>query len=143
MNTGREPTIRVGFLAGVRDVRFSLAGRFIASDEIVLKDGDNTASAKNGAIEIDGVGGGFAEIGLSPADYDSCRFTVHGVKIGIDFHWERKESQEFQGVLRIVTDGDSLTLINELPLESYLVSVISSEMSAACPPELLRAHAVV
>jgi peptidoglycan hydrolase-like amidase len=36
-----------------------------------------------------------------------------------------------------------LTLINELPLESYLVSVISSEMSAACPPELLRAHSVV
>jgi peptidoglycan hydrolase-like amidase len=34
-------------------------------------------------------------------------------------------------------------VINELPLESYLVCVISSEMSAGNPPELLRAHAIV
>jgi SpoIID/LytB domain protein len=69
---------------------------------------------------------------------------VHGVKIGIDFHWEREESQQFQGTLKLVPDDEGgLTLINELPLESYLVSVISSEMSASCPPELLRAHTIV
>jgi SpoIID/LytB domain protein len=76
-------------------------------------------------------------------DLSSCRVTIEDVTIGIDFHWERKESQQFQGALIIGASGDGLTLINELPIESYLVSVISSEMSASCPAELLRAHAVV
>jgi peptidoglycan hydrolase-like amidase len=82
-------------------------------------------------------------INLNPSDFASCRFTVHGVRIGRGFHWEREESQQFQGGLRIQASDDGLTLINQLPLESYLVSVISSEMSASCPAELLRAHAIV
>src|SRR5262249_48634432 len=74
---------------------------------------------------------------------DSSRFTVHGVTIGIDFHWERSEEQTFQGSLRLRRAGDGLMVINELPVESYLTSVISSEMSASCPVELLRAHVIV
>src|SRR5581483_2986700 len=73
---------------------------------------------------------------LSPVDFEACRVTVHDVTIGIDFHWQRQEAQQFQGALLIQATGDGLTIINELPLEAYLVSVISSEMSAACPPEL-------
>ncbi|HLF83338.1 MAG TPA: SpoIID/LytB domain-containing protein [Blastocatellia bacterium] len=142
MNIDREPTIRVGLLTGVRDVRLALTGRFVTAGGEPANEGDFTASAEHGAVKLDGVTGS-PEITLSPADFDSCRFTVHGVKIGIDFHWEREETQQFQGASRLVADGDSLTLINELPLESYLVSVISSEMSASCPAELLRAHAVV
>jgi peptidoglycan hydrolase-like amidase len=142
VNIEREPTLRIGLIAGAREVMFALAGRFVTGDGEPAIEGDYTASAENGAVKLDGVTGS-PEITLSPADFDSCRFTVHGVKIGIDFHWEREESQQFQGALKLVADGDSLTLINELPLESYLVSVISSEMSAACPAELLRAHAVV
>ncbi|HSE35742.1 MAG TPA: SpoIID/LytB domain-containing protein [Blastocatellia bacterium] len=142
VNIEKEPTIKVGFLTGERDVKFVLAGHFATPDGEFLNEGDHTATAENGAVKLDGVGG-LREIAIAPADFDACRFTVHGVKIGIDFHWERKESQQFQGALKIVVDGDSLTLINELPLEAYLVSVISSEMSALCPAELLRAHAVV
>lgn len=142
MNIDREPTIRVGLLTGVRDVKFALTGRFVTGDGEPANEGEYTASAENGAVKLDGVTGS-PEITLSPADFDSCRFTVHGVKIGIDFHWEREESQQFQGKVQLVADGDSLTLINELPLESYLVCVISSEMSASCPADLLRAHAVV
>jgi stage II sporulation protein D len=142
VSTQREPTIRVGFLTGVRDARFALTGRFATSDNEFLNEGDHTASAENGAVRLDAVVG-TKGITFAPADLDGCRFTVHGVKIGIGFHWEREESQQFQGALKIAADGDSLTLINELPLEAYLVSVISSEMSASCPAELLRAHAVV
>ncbi len=142
MNIDREPTIRVGLLTSVGDLKFALAGRFVTGDGKPAIEGGYAASAENGAVELDGVAGS-PEITLSPVDFDSGRFTVHGVKIGIDFHWEREESQQFQGALKLVADGDSLTLINELPLESYLVSVISSEMSASCPAELLRAHAVV
>lgn len=142
MKVEKEPTIQVGVLTGVGELMFALAGRFAKPGGEILNEGDHTASARNGTVKLDGEGGS-REIGLAPADFDACRFTVHGVKIGIDFHWERKESQQFQGALKIAADGDSLTLVNELPLEAYLVSVISSEMSASCPEELLRAHAVV
>lgn len=142
MNIDQEPTLRIGLIAGAREVRFALAGRFVSGDGEPANEGDYTASAENGAVKLKGAASS-PEITLSPSDFDSCRFTVHGVKIGIDFHWEREESQQFQGALKLVAEGDSLTLINELPLESYLISVISSEMSASCPAELLRAHAVV
>ena len=142
MNIDREPTIRVGLITGARDVKFALAGGFLTSAGESASEGTYTASVENGAVKLNDVASS-PEITLSPSNFDSCRFTVHGVKIGIDFHWEREESQLFQGNLKLVADGVSLTLINELPLESYLVSVISSEMSASCPAELLRAHSVV
>ena len=141
MNIDQEPTIRVGLLTGAREVKFSFAGRFAGAEGESVNEGEYTACAQNGAVALNGVTVS-PQITFSPADFDSCRFTVHGVKIGIDFHWEREESQQFQGKLKLAADGDSLTLINELPVESYLVSVISSEMSASCPAELLRAHAV-
>jgi peptidoglycan hydrolase-like amidase len=142
VNIDQEPTIRVGLITGAREVKFALAGRFVSAEGKSANEGEYTACAENGAVKLEGVTKS-REISLSPSDFDSCRFTVHGVKIGIDFHWEREESQQFQGKLKLVAGGDSLTLLNELPLESYLVSVISSEMSASCPAELLRAHAVV
>ncbi|MEK6284204.1 MAG: SpoIID/LytB domain-containing protein [Acidobacteriota bacterium] len=144
MTIDQEPTIRVGLMSGVSKVRLVLEGSFSDARGEPIQEGAYTASAANGAVRLQGNSAVTApEIALSPADFDSCRFTVHGVKIGIDFHWEREESQQFQGALNLVVDGEGLTLINELPLESYLVSVISSEMSASCPPELLRAHAIV
>lgn len=142
MNIDQEPTLRVGLITGARDVNFALAGRFGSAGGESVNEGEYTAWGENGAVKLEGVTKS-KEISLSPADFDSCRFTVNAVKIGIGFHWEREESQQFQGKLELAADGDSLTLINELPLESYLVSVISSEMSASCPAELLRAHAVV
>jgi SpoIID/LytB domain protein len=70
-------------------------------------------------------------------------FIIKDVPIGIHFHWERKEDQEFLGELRIIREGDQLTAINIIPIEDYLTSVISSEMSATSFPELLKAHAVI
>jgi SpoIID/LytB domain protein len=69
-------------------------------------------------------------------------FTLDDVTIGIGFHWERQERQSFRGGLRIV-ERDGLTVINDVELETYVTSVISSEMSASCPMELLKAHAVI
>jgi SpoIID/LytB domain protein len=70
-------------------------------------------------------------------------FILKEVPIGIDFHWERKEDQEFKGELKIIREGDKLTAINLIPIEDYLVSVISSEMNATGYIELLKAHAVI
>src|SRR5262249_25949364 len=83
-----------------------------------------------------------SEITLQPRDASSA-FAVDDITIGIGFHWERKERQVFRGAIRIIKRGAGLTLINDVPLEEYVTSVISSEMSAACPSELLKAHAVI
>lgn len=140
----KEPVIRVGLMTGAPEVKVVLSGSFIDGDGVPVKEGAYTAWAENGAVKLQGESAATVPvIKLTPADFESCRFTVHGVKIGINFHWEREESQQFQGALTIEATGDGLTIINELPLESYLISVISSEMSASCPAELLRAHAIV
>ncbi len=70
-------------------------------------------------------------------------FIVKDVPIGIDFHWERKEDQEFKGDFEIIKEKGKQRLINIVPIEDYLTSVISSEMSANGFPELLKAHAVI
>lgn len=79
---------------------------------------------------------------LIPAD-SNASFTIPDVTIGIGFHWERNERQSFRGGLRIIEEARGLTAINDLGLEDYVTSVISSEMSASCPIELLKAHAVI
>src|SRR5207249_6166007 len=84
-----------------------------------------------------------SEVTLTPSDAASCSFALADVTIGIGFHWERKEQQVFRGALRIIKRDGGLTAINDVPLEEYVTSVISSEMSASCPIELLKAHAVI
>ena len=84
-----------------------------------------------------------SDITLTPGEASSSAFALDNMTIGIGFHWERKERQVFRGALRIISRPDGLTVINDVPLEEYVTSVISSEMSASCPLELLKAHAVI
>ena len=84
-----------------------------------------------------------SEVTLTPSDPASCAFALDDVTIGIGFHWERKERQVFRGAFRLMKRETGLTVINDVPLEDYVTSVISSEMSASCPLELLKAHAVI
>jgi stage II sporulation protein D len=84
-----------------------------------------------------------SEVVLTPSDPASCAFALDDVTIGIGFHWERKERQVFRGAFRLMKRTAGLTVINDVPLEEYVTSVISSEMSASCPLESLKAHAVI
>lgn len=84
-----------------------------------------------------------SEATLAPSDAASCAFALDDVTIGIGFHWERRERQVFRGALRLIRRAGGLTAINDVPLEDYVTSVISSEMSASCPMESLKAHAVI
>jgi SpoIID/LytB domain protein len=84
-----------------------------------------------------------SEVTLAPSDPASCAFALDEVTIGVGFHWERKERQLFRGAFRLVKRAAGLTVINDASLEDYVTSVISSEMSASCPLELLKAHAVI
>ena len=79
---------------------------------------------------------------FQPADAEGC-FTLCGVTIGIGFHWQRQEDQKFRGSLLLLSDGGKAVAIDVVPVETYLTSVISSEMSASASLELLKAHAVI
>ena len=71
-------------------------------------------------------------------------FSLFGVTIGDRFHWERKEDQTFEGNLILLLRNDgTIAAINEISVEDYLTSVISSEMSGAAPIEFLKAHAII
>lgn len=84
----------------------------------------------------------YDELLFEPTDAQSS-FTLEDVTIGVNFHWERKEAQTFLGKLRFIVEDNNICAINELPVETYLTSVISSEMSATSSLELLKAHAVI
>lgn len=85
----------------------------------------------------------FDELCFEPINESTDAFELNDVTIGINFHWERKEDQQFMGRLKVITDGNNLLGINQIKLEDYLTSVISSEMSATASLELLKAHAVI
>ena len=75
---------------------------------------------------------------------DDGTTTLHGVRIGIGFHWDRREDQVFEGQIDILRNADGTeTAVNTLDIEDYLTSVISSEMATTAPMELLKAHAVI
>ena len=76
-------------------------------------------------------------------NFEENDFDLTDVVIGIQFHWERKEEQKFKGDLKIIDENEHLTAINILPIEEYLLSVISSEMKASSSFEFLKAHAVI
>ena len=84
----------------------------------------------------------YDELLFEPNDTQSS-FTLEDVTIGVNFHWERKEAQTFLGKLRFIVENNNICAINELPVETYLISVISSEMRATSSLELLKAHAVI
>lgn len=108
-------------------------GVFIAE----LKNNKIICKGSNITIEAD------QEMIFEPSDPVSESFLLRDVIIGVKFHWERREKQRFNYFLKIIKNGNQLTAINYLPVEAYLTSVISSEMSAKCSINLLRSQAVV
>ncbi len=69
--------------------------------------------------------------------------TIDDVEIGKQFHWNKRERQKFNGTFTAKAVDGKVLLINHIPLEKYITSVISSEMSGECPAELLKAHAII
>ncbi len=131
-------SVDIGVLRSAR-ITFDLIGEFTCGGSVYK--GKNTVSVEEGGKILFG-STVYDELRFVPSG-EECRFWLHDVVIGLGFHWERKENQLFSGELVFVREGDGVRAINRLPVEDYLVSVISSEMSATSSPELLKAHAVV
>lgn len=135
---GKEPIVTVGIVSGQK-IRFALNTPYMAKGEII--EGEQSVELSEGGIVWHGQQ--YRELLFSPQNADKASFSLYDVTIGVNFHWERQETQVFRGALRLVVDADKIIAINELPVEQYLESVISSEMSATSSVELLKAHAVI
>lgn len=139
------PLISVGILSD-KKIRFELYGDFssfgfkhffsgryeaeIVDDRIICKSDKDKIKITD-------------EIIFEPQEPDSESFLIRDVVIGVKFHWERKEKQRFTHSLKLIKDNGKITAINIIPIEKYLMSVISSEMSAKCSMPMLKATAVV
>ncbi len=137
-----QPTIKVGIMYEP-EIRFVLNGYHMLRETGEIMNGAQTVSFSEGKIVLNGVPVKSANVVLNPVDPKTASFDLFDVTIGIHFHWERKENQRFKGSLCIIVENEKLTAINDIPLEDYLESVISSEMSATSSIELLKAHAVI
>ena len=122
----------------------------MAADELtfeILSDGDGVRKAvmREGKIEYDGAlyDELYFEARTLSTMFAEPSFVMHNVTIGVNFHWERQEIQKFAGALKIIVSKGKLVAINVIGVEDYLLSVISSEMSAAADEEFLKAHAVI
>lgn len=136
-NNGKQPDVSVGIVSGQK-IHFSLNKPYLAKGEVVT--GEQEVEFSEGGVLWNG--NQYSSLTFHPQSCDAS-FSLSDVTIGVNFHWERKETQTFLGTLHFVVESDKICAINELPVEKYLESVISSEMSATSSLELLKAHAVI
>ena len=142
---GTEPLISVGILTD-KQIEFELYGDFksygfhktfsgrftaeLSNDKIIFKKSTERIEVSN-------------EIIFEPQEIRLESFLIKNVTVGNKFHWQRKENERFIGSLKIIRDTNTITAINILPVEEYLSSVISSEMSAKSSIEALKTHAII
>ena len=121
-------------------IRFGFAGNYNVAGEAVASGDVNEVVCADGRLRWHGKM--YDRLCFVPQNAE-CRFTLYDVVIGIDFHWERKQDQTFEGALVLFVEDGKVRAVNHLPVESYLKSVISSEMSATASMEFLKAHTVI
>ena len=133
--TRTQPLLSVGIMSA-KEISFE-----------ILSDGAGTRKAvmREGKIEYDGAlyDELFFDAQTLSTQFAEPSFVLHNVVIGKNFHWERTEDQKFAGSLKIIVENGQLTAVNIVGVEDYLLSVISSEMSAKASEEFLKAHAVI
>jgi SpoIID/LytB domain protein len=137
-----EPKLRIGIMYQP-EIIFRLNEKHLLAPNGVPYEGIQKVNYHEGKIWLNDEPTDDEILIFRPVRYRGASFELNDVTIGIQFHWERKEDQTFKGSLEIRIENEKLTAINILPLEDYLVSVISSEMSATSNMELLKAHAII
>lgn len=135
---GNVPQVKVGIMSEPV-IDFVLNGEYVVNG--VALTGIQHAVCRDGKVVWNDAS--YDELLFEPRDVEKGWFTLVGVTIGVNFHWERKEDQSFRGSLKLIVEHGKLTTVNILSVEEYLLSVISSEMSATASLELLKAHAVI
>jgi SpoIID/LytB domain protein len=136
-----QPKLKIGIMSEV-EIALCFNGEYSSSAKGITYFGNQTVRLENSQILLNDLPVQTDELLFEPLDKKNGSFELKDVTIGIQFHWERKENQLFKGALQFLTENNKLVAINILPLEDYLISVISSEMSATSSMELLKAHAI-
>ena len=121
----KEPKVEVGILFEPQIEFILLAPYHVSGKEV---NGKQTVTYDEGKILWNGRQ--YDELVFEPLQESVAAFELLDVTIGINFHWERKEDQRFQGSLKIIVENGKLTGINVIRVEDYLTSVISSVASA-------------
>lgn len=132
------PRVKVGIM-NEPEVNFVLFGEYRLADGTIVTGEQHADVTADGQVAWNGTVAD--KVTFEPSE--NGFFELKGVTIGVNFHWERKEDQRFSGALHLIVENGRLTAVNVLPVEDYLLSVISSEMSATASLELLKAHAVI
>ncbi|MCX8044713.1 MAG: SpoIID/LytB domain-containing protein [Desulfobacterota bacterium] len=145
LSLSEEPTIRVGLWESVPRLRLGTSAWFMANGN-PCGPGTYETAADHGTITLSTEAGIVVKADehmiIEPLRGDAI--TVYDMPIGRSFHWERLQEHQYRGrLLCQCTESGCLRLINEIPLEQYLESVVSSEMSPDAPFEFLRAHCIV
>ncbi len=148
-----EPRLRVGLIQGRDSLRFELEGLYHllvdGAEEPVARLGgrwraevgpEGIALLRHGATEPTARG---QRLRLRPLVEARSAFLLRDMTVGVDFHWQHDEDLSFVGELSLEARERGMDAVNDVALEDYLLSVISSEMSARCPTALLEAHAVI
>jgi len=141
---GQEPVVQVGLVDDASALAVRLDGCYSSNTGQRFGPGEMLAVCRDGAIACRGaVTCEGKQLALTPNNPLSDVFSIEAT-IGNGFHWQQSEMQTFCGALSLCPRSrDRFTLINHVPLETYLQSVVCSEMHAASPPELVKTHAVV
>lgn len=148
----KQPKIKVGILKDHSSITFKIYGDFILNNKLKLKDrklsalpnGSKLLLMENGEVVFSDESFNFVPVKSNEKiENAKYKFEVENVVIGIDFHWEQKEKELFEGSFSIINKNGKLTLINEIEVERYLQSVISSEMNSESPFEYLKAHSII
>ena len=141
----KEPNVSVAIMTE-KIINFELHGEYTCSCKKVKCNGNYSAKVEGDKILIS-KGSESMKVdnntNFTPSDLESESFKLKGVMIGKQFHWQKKETQVFLGSLKLIIENEKVTAINIIPVERYLESVISSEMSATSSMELLKAHAII
>ena len=138
---GIQPKLKIGIMAEA-EINFCLHGSYLLNTNGNSNSGKQVIRLAEGKIHLNGHLYEGTELRFEPIDPEVASFELFNVTIGVQFHWERKEDQLFRGALQFLLDKNKIQAINILPFEDYLISVISSEMSATSSLELLKAHAM-
>jgi stage II sporulation protein D len=140
-----EPTVSIGLIEAQQEIFFTLTHDFTLYDQPVVE-GLYRAHISEKMIKLFGPQGviiGTQKEFLFVPSADDSAFILKNVTIGIEFHWQRREDQIFSGAFKLIASDSGITAVTIVPVETYLRSVISSEMSASCPVELLKAHGII
>lgn len=140
-----EPNIDVAIMSS-NEIDFILYGNFKCASISEILNGKMKAEYSDDMIILKAGDKSFpplTEVLLTPVDLSSESFILKKVTIGLQFHWEQKQDQQFSGSLKLIVENNQLTVVNVIPVEKYLTSVISSEMSPTSSLELLKAHAII